>query len=191
MPRHLATLTHVTLIRRNCITTFVSLSAANSHVSFISDTDGEGIANFSEDSGLEKRVSSGLAESIESNPELDALSRMVVDKVLERISKSGAGGPIQPQATQVNTQPTSSKVVCDDKSSLAVTQMRHLLQRERNLVSELQVRAILQYIIVLYFDTFYCTTTLQAAINTERLKALEWMERHNREKESMRELQAT
>ena len=112
------------------------------HVFLVSDTDGEGIANLSEDSGLEKRVSSGLAESIESNPELDALSRMVVDKVLERISKSGApvGGPIPPApANTMTTQPTSSKVVCDDKSSLAVTQMRHLLQRERNLVSELQV----------------------------------------------------
>ena len=29
---------------------------------------------------------------------------------------------------------------CDDKNEKAVTQMRHLLQRERNLVSELQVR---------------------------------------------------
>ena len=29
----------------------------------------------------------------------------------------------------------------------------------------------------------------QAAIQTERLKALEWMERHNREKENLRDLQ--
>ena len=29
----------------------------------------------------------------------------------------------------------------------------------------------------------------QAAISTERLKALEWMERHNREKENLRDLQ--
>ena len=85
-----------------------------------------------------KRMSSGLGESIESNPELDALSRMVVDKVLERISKTG---PIQqpPPPPQSNTVMAVSKVACDDKSSLAVTQMRHLLQRERNLVSELQV----------------------------------------------------
>ena len=32
---------------------------------------------------------------------------------------------------------------------------------------------------------------LQAAISTERLKALEWMERHNREKENLRELQVS
>ena len=86
-----------------------------------------------------KRMSSGLGESIESNPELDALSRMVVDKVLERISKTGP--PIQqpPAPPPSNTVMAVSKVACDDKSSLAVTQMRHLLQRERNLVSELQV----------------------------------------------------
>ena len=30
---------------------------------------------------------------------------------------------------------------------------------------------------------------LKAAISTERLKALEWMEKHNREKETLRELQ--
>ena len=86
-----------------------------------------------------KRMSSGLGESIESNPELDALSRMVVDKVLERISKTGP--PIQqpPAPLPSNTVMAVSKVACDDKSSLAVTQMRHLLQRERNLVSELQV----------------------------------------------------
>ena len=84
-------------------------------------------------------MSSGLGESIESNPELDALSRMVVDKVLERISKTGP--PIQqpPAPLPSNTVMAVSKVACDDKSSLAVTQMRHLLQRERNLVSELQV----------------------------------------------------
>ena len=109
------------------------------------------------DSGLEnqKRMSSGLGESIESNPELDALSRMVVDKVLERISKTGPA-PIQQQIQQppANTVMAVSKVAnCDDKSSLAVTQMRHLLQRERNLVSELQVcenrySAVFQYLIV-------------------------------------------
>ena len=85
-------------------------------------------------------MSSGLGESIESNPELDALSRMVVDKVLERISKTGPIQQIQqPPPPQSNTVMAVSKVACDDKSSLAVTQMRHLLQRERNLVSELQV----------------------------------------------------
>ena len=100
-----------------------------------------------------KRMSSGLGESIESNPELDALSRMVVDKVLERISKTGA---IQqpPPPPQSNTAMAVSKVACDDKSSLAVTQMRHLLQRERNLVSELQVsyKSPIQFV----FRYFHC-----------------------------------
>ena len=31
----------------------------------------------------------------------------------------------------------------------------------------------------------------QAAISTERLKALEWMERHNREKENLRDMQVS
>ena len=39
-------------------------------------------------------------------------------------------------STAVTTAPPN----CDDKNGMAVTQMRHLLQRERNLVSELQVR---------------------------------------------------
>ena len=98
-------------------------------------------------------MSSGLGESIESNPELDALSRMVVDKVLERISKTGPIQQIQqPPPPQSNTVMAVSKVACDDKSSLAVTQMRHLLQRERNLVSELQVSYKARY--NLYSDTF-------------------------------------
>ena len=100
-------------------------------------------------------MSSGLGESIESNPELDALSRMVVDKVLERISKTG---PIQqpPPPPQSNTVMAVSKVACDDKSSLAVTQMRHLLQRERNLVSELQVsyKSPIQFVFR-YFQCLY------------------------------------
>ena len=58
------------------------------------------------------------------NTELDALSRMVVDKVLEKIKGEKA----------------TKAAVCDDKTGMAVTQMRQLLQRERNLVSELQVR---------------------------------------------------
>ena len=70
--------------------------------------------------------------STESNPELDALSKMVVDKVLERIkNQSQAEHSLKIQA---------SKAVCDDRTGMAVNQMRHLLQRERNLVSELQVR---------------------------------------------------
>ena len=42
----------------------------------------------------EKRTSSGLGDSSidSSNPELDALSKMVVDKVLEKIKNSSDGG---------------------------------------------------------------------------------------------------
>jgi hypothetical protein len=122
----------------------------------------------------EKRTSSGLGDSSidSSNPELDALSKMVVDKVLEKIKNSSDGGLNRGQKQGQNNSaaaiPTTAAAPpnCDDKNEKAVTQMRHLLQRERNLVSE-----------------------LQAAIQTERLKALEWMERHNREKENLRDLQ--
>ena len=77
-----------------------------------------------------RQASSGIGDSsVESNPELDALSKMVVDKVLERIKT-------QYQAEN-SFKSSTNKPVCDDKT--AVTQMRHLLQRERNLVSELQV----------------------------------------------------
>ena len=74
------------------------------------------------------RRSSGCGDSLESNPELDALSRMVVDKVLEKIKADPKGAPVK-----------IGNVNGDEKSSMAVTQMRYLLQRERNLVSELQV----------------------------------------------------
>ena len=38
-------------------------------------------------------------------------------------------------------------------------------------------------------DKIFCI--FQAAISTERLKALEWMERHNREKENLRDMQVS
>ena len=100
----------------------------------------------------EKRTSSGLGDSSiddSSNPELDALSKMVVDKVLEKIKNDGIGLKGQQQQLKGQnsaTAPSASALPaapnnCDtDKTGMAVTQMRHLLQRERNLVSELQVR---------------------------------------------------
>ena len=83
-----------------------------------------------------------------SNPELDALSKMVVDKVLEKIKNDGVGLKGHQQKGQNSATTVSSTSAlpvspnnCDtDKTEMAVTQMRHLLQRERNLVSELQVR---------------------------------------------------
>ena len=102
-------------------------------------------ANLSECYAEKRQPSSGLGDSsIESNPELDALSKMVVDKVLEKIR--GQPNLMQhPMAmgyqdfAPKGQQQQAPKVVCDDKTGMAVTQMRHLLQRERNLVSELQV----------------------------------------------------
>ena len=100
----------------------------------------------------EKRTSSGLGDSSiddSSNPELDALSKMVVDKVLEKIKNDGGVGLKGHQQKGQNSATTVSSTSalpvspnnCDtDKTEMAVTQMRHLLQRERNLVSELQVR---------------------------------------------------
>ena len=99
----------------------------------------------------EKRTSSGLGDSSiddSSNPELDALSKMVVDKVLEKIKNDGIGLKGQQQQLKGQNSATASSASalpapnnCDtDKTGMAVTQMRHLLQRERNLVSELQVR---------------------------------------------------
>lgn len=90
---------------------------------------------------FEKRQpSSGLGDSsIESNPELDALSKMVVDKVLERIkTQQQAENSLKMHQNQPNAPPPPPPS-CDDKTGMAVNQMRHLLQRERNLVSELQV----------------------------------------------------
>jgi len=80
------------------------------------------------------RGSSGCGDSLESNPELDALSKMVVDKVLEKIKADPKG-----QLKLANGSGNSG--AGDEKSGMAVTQMRYLLQRERNLVSELQVSA--------------------------------------------------
>ena len=95
----------------------------------------------------EKRTSSGLGDSSiddSSNPELDALSKMVVDKVLEKIKNDGIGLKGQQQQLKGQNSATALPAApnnCDtDKTGMAVTQMRHLLQRERNLVSELQVR---------------------------------------------------
>ena len=95
--------------------------------------------------------------SLESNPELDALSRMVVDKVLEKIKSDPKGIP-----AKIGKCVNLTKFLIfwnyfsffwviyiffsghgpangEEKSGMAVTQMRYLLQRERNLVSELQV----------------------------------------------------
>lgn len=97
---------------------------------------------------LEKRTSSGLGDSsIESNSELDALSKMVVDKVLEKIKNQQAVNQshknhqqaVVPFAEDRLQNNNGQKSICDEKTNAAVTQMRHLLQRERNLVSELQV----------------------------------------------------
>ena len=153
------------------------------------------------------RLSSGMGDSLESNPELDALSRMVVDRVLDKIKADG-NIPVNNntyKAVIQNTRQQQSNLkpgdisklhwvsavletLCtldEDKSGVAVTQMRYLLQRERNLVSELQVGQHYQR----NPSDLISNIGFQAAISTERLKALEWMERHNREKEAYRELQ--
>lgn len=92
----------------------------------------------SDDEPLRERLSSGMGDSLESNnnPELDALSRMVVDRVLERIKSDDqvAKNNNGHQASKNN----ALKAVEEEKSGMAVTQMRYLLQRERNFVSELQ-----------------------------------------------------
>lgn len=105
------------------------------------------------------RLSSGMGDSLESSTELDAFSRLVVDKVLNRIKAEEPSKQHHVVMAQSQTE--------EEKSSLAVTQMRYLLQRERNAVAE-----------------------LQSVISTERLKALEWMERHNRERDLHRLTQA-
>ena len=47
------------------------------------------------------------------------------------------------------------------------------------------------FLSLLYAFSIFSVFTSKAAISTERLKALEWMEKHNREKETMRELQVS